>query len=176
MKQNTEQLKKEFMERFIEKIDDFTYPDLKQYEQRGSAPFYCTLCHMGEMKIMDNKTEDGKYYCKCSYWSDPHNAYLDKSGGKWLGWKISEEEAQKLYEDNAGITEQNKRSMEVWNFFEPYLLHDEIKREVASEILEMFRIDEVREKCEPKFYNAVAQLFYKIMNKYNLTQSKEGGE
>ena len=72
-------------------------PSLRQYENRSSAPFYCTLCGMSEMTIMDNK-EDGKYFCHCSYWSDPHNAYLDKSGGKWLGWK-DKKYAQKAIEE-----------------------------------------------------------------------------
>lgn len=64
-------------------------PRLRQYETRNSAPFFCSICGMGEMTIMDNKEGD-KYFCRCSYWSDPHNAYIDKSGGNWLGWKSSE--------------------------------------------------------------------------------------
>lgn len=76
-------------------------PELRQYEPRGSAPFFCTLCGMSEMNIMENKTNirgKNKYFCKCSYWSDPHNAYLDKSGGKWLGW-IDKKKAQKILEE-----------------------------------------------------------------------------
>lgn len=61
-------------------------PSLFQGVGGDSAPFFCSACQMSEMKIMDNKEGD-KYFCACSYWTDPHNAYLDKSGGKWLGWK-----------------------------------------------------------------------------------------
>jgi len=76
-------------------------PELKQYEPRGSAPFFCTLCQMSEMDIMENKTNvKGKnmYFCRCSYWSDPHNAYFDKSGGKWLGW-IDKKKAQEILDE-----------------------------------------------------------------------------
>lgn len=77
-------------------------PYLRQYENRGSAPFYCSLCDMSELDIMDRKS-DGRFYCRCSYWSDPHNAYMDKSGGKWLGW-YDEDYAQKQAEEKDVIT------------------------------------------------------------------------
>jgi len=67
-------------------VEDIPEPELYQGVGGGSAPFFCSACQMSEMKIMDNKEGD-KYYCACSYWTDPHNAYLDRSGGKWLGWK-----------------------------------------------------------------------------------------
>jgi len=76
---------------------ELSEPRLLQYENRGSAPFYCTLCQMSELEIMENK-EDEKYFCRCSYWSDPHNAFLDKSGGKWLGWK-DKNEALRIVKD-----------------------------------------------------------------------------
>ena len=77
-------------------------PKLYQSGNDGSSPFYCSGCQMSEMKIMDNKEGD-KYYCSCSYWTDPHNAYIDRSGGKWLGWK-NKVKAQE-YLDNLPIEE-----------------------------------------------------------------------
>jgi hypothetical protein len=68
------------------RVVEIAEPSLRQGAGGGSSPFFCDLCGMSEITIMDNK-EDGKYFCHCSYWSDPHNAYLDRSGGKWLGWK-----------------------------------------------------------------------------------------
>ena len=70
----------------LRRIIPLEKPSLRQYEDRDSAPFYCSLCLTDEFKMSDNKTEDGRYFCKCSYWSDPHNAYVDRSGGEWLGW------------------------------------------------------------------------------------------
>ena len=75
--------------KLLRKNIELQEPSLRQYEERGSAPFYCTLCKMSELQISDNKKDD-KFFCGCSYWSDPHNAYEDKSGGKWLGWKNQE--------------------------------------------------------------------------------------
>lgn len=77
-------------------------PNLQQYENRDSAPFYCSLCDMSELDIMDRKS-DGRFYCRCSYWTDPHNAYMDKSGGKWLGW-YDEDYAQRQAEEKDIIT------------------------------------------------------------------------
>ena len=76
---------------------ELSKPSLRQYDNRDSSPFFCTLCGMDETKISDNK-EGEKYFCHCSYWSDPHNAYIDKSGGKWLGWK-DKERAKKIIEE-----------------------------------------------------------------------------
>jgi hypothetical protein len=81
-----------------EKIE-INKPHLTQFENRGSAPYYCSLCFMDELKMSENKTKDGRYFCYCSYWSDPHNSYVDKSGGKWLGWKISKVKVKKLIEE-----------------------------------------------------------------------------
>lgn len=77
--------------------EELQEPYLRQYENRGSAPFYCSLCSMSEMTIMENK-KDNKYFCECSYWSDPHNAYIDRSGGNWLGWRKSEKEIRNIFE------------------------------------------------------------------------------
>lgn len=72
-------------------------PSLRQSGNDGSCPFFCSLCQMGELGIMERKTEDGKYFCYCSYWSDPHNAFIDRSGGKWLGW-MDEKKAMDILE------------------------------------------------------------------------------
>jgi hypothetical protein len=82
-------------------------PSLQQYETRDSAPFFCSLCGMGEMTIMDNKEGD-KYFCRCSFWSDPHNAYIDRSGGNWLGWK-NKEAAQEYADSQPTISVQELR-------------------------------------------------------------------
>ena len=80
-----DEMKKKILQ--LKKVHVLEQPFLHQHSGTSSAPFYCTLCNLDELRIMDNKTVDNKYFCLCSYWSDPHNAYLDHSCGKWLGWK-----------------------------------------------------------------------------------------
>jgi len=70
------------------KVIEVEVPHLYQGVGGGSAPFYCSGCQMSETDIMENHDEDdGRYWCRCSFWDTPHNAFIDKSGGNWLGWK-----------------------------------------------------------------------------------------
>lgn len=99
-------------------------PSLYQGSGGDSAPFFCSLCGMSELNIMSRK-EDDRYYCHCSYWTDPHNAYVDRSGGKWLGW-FDKDAAQKTVDSMP--TEENGRNKalkEAWLVVESIL--DEAK-------------------------------------------------
>lgn len=188
------EIKKEFDEQFIQK-GELSEPYLRQYEDRGSAPFYCSLCSMSEIEMSNNKTKDGRYFCDCSYWSEPHNAYVDKSGGKWLGWK-DEKKALDLIEEITGIKASNELVNKIWDWFEPKLKKEredaikDIVKDIGNLKLKERKIDysyvNIPEewKAEPgnleKYgYNqAVSEINNKIDTfiTNNLSQTKGGNE
>lgn len=102
---NKEEAKAQIVKAIPEKkIMEIEEPRLYQGVGGSSAPFFCSGCQMGEMDIMENYDEqDGRYYCKCSFWDTPHNAFIDKSGGNWLGWK--NKQAAQDYLDSLPIEE-----------------------------------------------------------------------
>jgi len=53
-------------------------PEPNEYGGYSSVPFYCSLCGESEMTIQDNEV-NGKYHCKCSWWTN-------SCGGKWIKW------------------------------------------------------------------------------------------
>lgn len=73
------------MQDVIEKIEamkikmELSEPRLEQMYPAPSEPFWCRLCGMSEVDIMDNKLENDNCHCNCSIWNNP-------VGGDWVGW------------------------------------------------------------------------------------------
>lgn len=171
-------IKKEFDEQFIQK-GELSEPYLRQYEDRGSAPFYCSLCSMSEIEMSNNKTKDGRYFCDCSYWSEPHNAYVDKSGGKWLGWK-DEKKALDLTEEITGIKASNELVNKIWNWFESKL--NEVREESFIKGRKLGRFDcaldiewgqtTTKKEIGEDIFNENREIKLKSKSKSKLSQTK----